>query len=173
MSFTLRPITDDDREWMRQFMIDHWGAEIMITRGSVMRPHEHDGFVALDGDAVAGLITYRIIDDACEVTSLDSLREGQGIGTALMNAVVQAAEAQCCKRVWLITTNDNIRALVFYQKRGFVLAALHRDAVTESRKLKPAIPLIAENGIPIRDEIEMERGVGYQVSGNSILTLDT
>jgi ribosomal protein S18 acetylase RimI-like enzyme len=156
MPFTLRSITDDDCAWVRQFMIDHWGAEIMITRGNVMRPHEHDGFVALDGDAVAGLITYRIVDDACEVTSLDSLREGEGIGTAMMNAVVQAALSRNCKRVWLITTNDNIRALAFYQKRGFVLAALHRDAVSVSRKLKPTIPLIADNGIPIRDEIEME-----------------
>lgn len=156
MSLNIKPITDDDRAWVRQFMIDHWGAEIMITRGEVMCPHEHEGFAAYDGDVVIGLITHRIIDDACEVISLDSLREGQGIGTALMNAVVQVAEARGCSRILLITTNDNLRALAFYQKRGFVMAALHRNAVDESRKIKPSIPLIAENGIPIRDEIEME-----------------
>lgn len=153
---TLRPVTNDDRAWVRQFIVDHWGDEIVVGHGEVMRPHEHEGFVAFDADEVSGLVTYRIAGDACEVISLDSLREGQGIGTAMMNAVVQAARAHNCKRIWLITTNDNLRALAFYQKRGFVLAALHRNAVDASRKLKPAIPLIAANGIPIRDEIELE-----------------
>lgn len=152
----LRPITDADRAWARQFIVDHWGDEIVVVHGEVMRPHEHEGFAACDGDEVIGLVTYRIDDDNCEVTSLTSLREGQGIGTALMNAVVQTETAQHCKRIWLITTNDNIRALAFYQKRGFVMAALHRNAVDASRKLNPAIPLIADNGIPIHDEIEME-----------------
>lgn len=157
MTFTIRPITERDRAWMRQFMIDQWFGLDMICRGEVMHPHEHEGYSASDRDDVlTGLVTYRIAGEACEVTSLASLREGQGIGTALVNEVVQVAKAQRCKRIWLITTNDNLRALAFYQKRGFVLSALHRNAVNESRKLKPAIPLVAENGIPIRDEIEME-----------------
>lgn len=89
--------------------------------------------------------------------SLDSLRESQGIGTALMEAVKKVAlEAGCC-RIWLITTNDNLHALRFYQKRGFVLVAVHRGAVTASRKIKPEIPLMGADGIPIRDEIELER----------------
>ena len=156
MSFTLKPITGDDRAWVRQFIVDHWGADIVVGHGEVMRPHEHHGFVAFDGEDVVGVITYRISDDACEVISLDSLREGQGIGTALMNAVMHAAKKHGFRRMWLITTNDNIHALAFYQKRGFVMVALHRNAVNESRKLKPSIPLIADNGIPIQDEIEME-----------------
>lgn len=155
-AITLKPITDDDRAWVRKFVIDHWGAEVMICHGEVMCPHAHEGFAAFDGDAVIGLITYRIIDDVCEVLSLDSLREGQGIGTALLNEVVRVARLCNCRRVLLITTNDNLRALAFYQKRGFVMAGLHRNAVDDSRKIKPSIPLIAKNGIPIRDEIEME-----------------
>ncbi len=137
-------------------MIDHWAGVDMICHGEVMQPHMHEGFAAFDGDAVIGLITYRIAGDACEVTSLTSLREGQGVGTALLNAVAQEAKLRDCSRIWLITTNDNVRALAFYQRRGFVLAALYRNAVDASRKLKPAIPLIAENGIPIRDEIALE-----------------
>lgn len=141
---------------MRQFMIDHWAGVDMICRGEVMQPHTQEGFAAFDGDAAIGLVTYRIAGDACEVTSLTSLREGQGVGTTLLNAVAQEAKSRDCSRIWLITTNDNVRALAFYQRRGFVLAALYRNAVDASRKLKPAIPLIAENGIPIRDEIELE-----------------
>ncbi len=49
-----------------------------------------------------------------------------------------------------------MNALRFYQKRGFVLVAIHRDALDISRKLKPEIPLIGNDGIPLRDEIELE-----------------
>ncbi|MNV93512.1 hypothetical protein D3C71_1882140 [compost metagenome] len=58
--------------------------------------------------------------------------------------------------MWLITSNDNTRAIRFYQKRGLDLKAVHRDAITEARKLKPSIPLIGMDGIPIRHELEFE-----------------
>ncbi|MCG0275770.1 MAG: hypothetical protein L5655_06315 [Thermosediminibacteraceae bacterium] len=44
----------------------------------------------------------------------------------------------------------------FYQKRGFLLVAVHRNALEQARKLKPEIPLIGIDGIPLRDEIELE-----------------
>jgi ribosomal protein S18 acetylase RimI-like enzyme len=92
----------------------------------------------------------------CEIISLDSLVQGTGIGSALTDAVQQRAKAAGCQRLWLITTNDNLNALGFYQKRGFHLAALHRNALDVSRRLKPQIPLIGLDGIPLRDEIELE-----------------
>ena len=141
---------------LRQFWIEHWGGENMITRGNVYRPEQLEGFVIEDGDEWTGLATFIIKDNELEVTSLDSLHEGQGIGTKLMNAVVDEAKKRNCKRVFLITTNDNLRALGFYQKRGFELVAVHRGAVNESRKIKPSIPLIGNDGIPLRDEIELE-----------------
>ena len=61
-----------------------------------------------------------------------------------------------CTRLWLITTNDNIPALIFYQNRGFNLVAIHKNALEFSRRLKPEIPMIGLDGIPIRDEIELE-----------------
>jgi RimJ/RimL family protein N-acetyltransferase len=70
--------------------------------------------------------------------------------------VKEVARQHGCQRVWLITTNDNLNALRFYQKRGFELVAVHRRAIDEARKIKPEIPLIGEYGIPIRDEIELE-----------------
>jgi RimJ/RimL family protein N-acetyltransferase len=59
-------------------------------------------------------------------------------------------------RVWLITTNDNTAALRFYQRLGFDLVALHRDAVDAARSIKPSIPLVGNDGIPIRHELELE-----------------
>lgn len=156
MTSLLRRLTPDDLPQLRQFWIEHWGGEEMITRGSIHRPEQLDGFVVEDGNEWIGLLTFSVNDTGCEVTSLDSLREGQGIGSKLMNALMEEARRQNCKRVFLITTNDNMHALRFYQKRGFELVALYRGAVNESRKLKPSIPLTGFDGIPIRDEIELE-----------------
>ena len=78
------------------------------------------------------------------------------IAASLIGAVMERAKAKGCRRLWLITTNDNLRALGFYQKRGFRLIALYPNAVKASRKLKPQISMKAANGILIRDELELE-----------------
>lgn len=153
---SFRRLISDDLPRLRQFWVEHWDGEEMITRGNIYRPEQLDGFVMEDGKEWIGLLTFFVKNNECEVTSLDSLREGQGIGTTLMNAVVEEARKQGCRRVFLITTNDNMHALRFYQKRGFELVAVHRGAVNESRKLKPSIPLTGFDDIPIRDEIELE-----------------
>ncbi len=103
-----------------------------------------------------GLVTYRLEAGECEIVTIDSLIEGIGIGTALIDAVKAAAVAATCERLWLITTNDNVKALRFYQRRGFALVAVYRNALEESRRLKPEIPLVGVHGIPLRDEIELE-----------------
>ncbi len=154
--FAVRPLTGADRAWLRALIARQWGAEIVVAHGTVYRPHELDGFVAEQDGAPGGVLTYHVAGGECEIVTLDSLREGAGIGTALIAAVRGEARRRGCRRLWLITTNDNLHALRFYQKRGFVLAALHRDAVTASRRVKPEIPLIGNDGIPIRDEIELE-----------------
>jgi len=153
---SFRRLTRDDLPRLRQFWVEHWGSEEMITRGNIYRPEQLDGFVIEDGKEWIGLLTFFVTDNECEVTSLDSLCEGQGIGTKLMETVVDEARKQGWKRVFLITTNDNMHALHFYQKRGFELVAVHRGAVNESRKLKPSIPLTGFDDIPLRDEIELE-----------------
>jgi ribosomal protein S18 acetylase RimI-like enzyme len=154
----LRRLTQDDLPRLRQFWIEHWGGEEMISRGNVYRPEQLEGFVVEDGNRAAwiGLLTFFIKDGECEVTSLDSLREGQGTGSMLIDKAIEAARAQDCKRLFLITTNDNLRALGFYQKRGFEIVTVYRGAVNESRKRKPGIPLVGMNKIPLRDEIELE-----------------
>jgi len=156
-SLTIRPLEDADREWVQQLMCERWGAEEVVVHGTIYYPADLPGFVALQGERPAGLITYHIEGNACELVTIDSLVSDMGIGTALLDAVAQAAVSAGCARLWLITTNDNIDALRFYQKGGFRLVAVHRGAVDESRALKPSIPLMGEHGIPIRDEIELEK----------------
>lgn len=154
--FVIRRVKDDDRGWVARFVAERWGTTAIVSRGRVHQVDRLPGFVALQADSLIGLITYRIDGDACEVVTLDSLAEGIGIGSALIATVKEAALQAGCHRLWLITTNDNMHALAFYQKRGFKLAALHRNALDVSRRLKPDIPAVGVDGIPLRDELELE-----------------
>jgi GNAT superfamily N-acetyltransferase len=149
----LRHINLEDLPRLRQFWVEHWGGEEMIVHGQIFRPGQLDGFVTEDW---TGVVTYFILGDQCEIVSLDSLDEGKGIGTSLIKAVMKEAQDRSCRRLFLSTTNDNLHALGFYQKRGFELAAIRRGAMDGSRKIKPAIPLVGRDGIALRDEIELE-----------------
>ena len=149
-------ITDLNRQKINGFIRDHWFTTEMVILGEIVDMTVVEGIAAMDGDEIVGLITYRVSGDTCEITSLDSLREGQGIGTALLEQVIALAREKNCLKVSLITTNDNIHAIQFYQKRGFDLVRMHPDSIKAARVLKPEIPLIGSNGIPITDELEFE-----------------
>ena len=156
LNMNLRRLTDTDLSRLRQFWIEHWGGEEIISRGKVYRSEQLEGFVIEDGDEWLGLLTFFIEEGECEVTSLDSLREGQGIGSMLIEKALEEARTRGCRRLFLITTNDNLNALGFYQKRGFEIVSIYRGAVNDSRKRKPSIPQVGMHGIPLRDEIELE-----------------
>lgn len=150
------PITDIHRPWVRKVLTENWASTRVVARGRIHEAGGLPGFIAvLDGEP-AGLLTYSIDGSECEIVSLNSLREGRGIGAALLKAVISAARASGCRRLWLVTTNDNSHALRFYQRQGFVLKALYPGVLAESRRLKPEIPLTGADGIPLRDEIELE-----------------
>lgn len=154
--YVVRVIHRDDRRWISRLLKKYWGSTEVVTRGRIHRADLLPGFAAIDGKKPVGLITYRIEGADCEIVTLNSLVEGAGIGSELLSAVKRVAEMSRCRRLWLITTNDNKPAIEFYKKRGFAVAAVHKDAIGESRRLKPEIPQIGVDGIPIRDEIEME-----------------
>jgi ribosomal protein S18 acetylase RimI-like enzyme len=151
----VRPFREGDREWVRETLRELWG-ETVVSRGAVHNPTTLPGFVAEEGGERVGLLTYRVDGADCEVVTIDAFPEGVGAGTALLDAAARAARDAGCGRVWLITTNDNLRALRFYQRRGFRLVAVHPDALERSRELKPSIPDIGLDGIPLRDELELE-----------------
>jgi GNAT superfamily N-acetyltransferase len=154
--FILRAIEKEDRNWVAQFLDEHWGSTRIVSRGQAYLAHLLPGFVAIQNDEHVGLVTYRMDDSGCEIMTFNSLKENQGIGTALIEAVREVAVEEECQRLWLITTNDNMQALRFYQKRGFRLVAVYPNALDGSRKIKPEIPLYGKDGIPLRDELELE-----------------
>ncbi|MFH2000655.1 MAG: GNAT family N-acetyltransferase [Planctomycetota bacterium] len=152
----IRPLTPEDRAWADRLLEEHWGSTLIVTRGKVYDASRFPGFIAWLDEEKAGLITFRLDGNACEVMTLNSVIEDEGVGTALLDSVKKRARKEGCNRVWLITTNDNMRAIGFYQKRGFSLVAVHPGAIEYSRTLKPTIPLIGMHGIPLRDELELE-----------------
>jgi ribosomal protein S18 acetylase RimI-like enzyme len=150
----IRAVSDADVEMVRAFARDRWGADVAVSQGRIHQLDQLPGFVALTPDGrVAGLVTYLIEGDSCEVVSIDAVDQGQGTGTALLARAVEAARSAGCRQVRLVTTNDNLRALRFYQRRGFRLIGLNPGAVEHSRRLKPQIPAIGAHGIPLRDEL--------------------
>ncbi|CAA9578941.1 MAG: hypothetical protein AVDCRST_MAG19-3798 [uncultured Thermomicrobiales bacterium] len=152
----VRLVADDDREWVRRFLHERWGSAEMAVHGTVHRPAELPGFVAVREGEPLALLTYEEADAGCEIVGLDSLRPGRGVGSALLGRAEATARRAGRRRLWLVTTNDHLTALRFYQKRGFVLVALDRDAVTRARRLKLEIPLVGDDGIPLRDELDLE-----------------
>ncbi|NGX27911.1 MAG: hypothetical protein K940chlam1_00083 [Candidatus Anoxychlamydiales bacterium] len=87
--------------------------------------------------------------------TLNAFKQFQGIGSLLLKKVIKTAIKNNCKKIKVLTTNDNIDALRFYQKRGFKMIKLHLNALEKDRKLKPSIPKIGDYKIPIQDAIEL------------------
>lgn len=141
-----------------QIITEEWGSTIIISRGISLQTDNLPAFIAVQENNLIGLIIYNIVGLECEIVALKSLIPGQGIATHLINNLKSYAKEQGCQTLSLVTTNDNLDALNFYQRpnRGFSLKKLHLNSIDKVRKLKPQIPLIAENGIAIRDEIELE-----------------
>ena len=152
----LKRIDQTNRETVNAFILQQWFTMEMVVHGESIDLGSADGWFVSDDGAVIGLITYRILGQEMEILSLDSLKEQQGIGTMLLQEAVNEAGKSGCLRIMLITTNDNLSALRFYQKRGFDMVRLYLNAVEASRKVKPEIPLTGNDGIPIRHEIELE-----------------
>ena len=153
---SVRPVEDSDRDWLRK-TLTQLGQLRIVSRGRLTEDTEKlPGFLAERGGAKVGYALVRIERDELEVVALEALTRREGIGTALLAAAADEARRARCARAWLITTNDNLDAVRFYQRRGWDLVALHRDAVTAGRRLKPEIPMVGDYGLPIRHELEFE-----------------
>jgi ribosomal protein S18 acetylase RimI-like enzyme len=165
LSFTVRPAGDDDRPWITEHA-SAVGGEMVVSNGRVHHLAQQHAFVAeRDGERL-GFFSYRIDAEECEVTAALSLRERGGVGTALLKAVADEARRARCRRLWLVTTNDNLEAIGWYQRRGLRLATVRPGAIDELRStLKPGIPVIGKHQIPLRDELEFELDLTMRKSG--------
>jgi GNAT superfamily N-acetyltransferase len=151
----IRPVNEGDRPLLAWLVAELWGSEEVAVHGDLLRPGELPGFIAERARRVAGLLTYQLVGDTLEIVTLNAIDRRAGIGTLLIEATVRTARHFRCRDIRLTTTNDNVDALRFYQRRGFRLAELRPGAVDRSRQDKPQIPRVGDYGIPLHDEIDL------------------
>jgi len=151
----VRPVEESDRPTVEWLTTQLWGAAEVAVHDGVFYPAALPGFIAERGGRIAGLVTFEVRPGVLEIVTINALDLYQGIGTLLIEAVRAEAKRQGCHQITLTTTNDNIGALRFYQRRGFRLAALRPGAVDRTRRRKPEIPRTGDFGIPLRDEIDL------------------
>jgi ribosomal protein S18 acetylase RimI-like enzyme len=151
----VRPVQDGDRPTVEWLITRLWGAPEVVVHDGAYLPATLPGLIAERGGRIVGLVTFEVRPGVLEIITINALYRYSGIGTMLVEAVRAEAKRSNCREVVLTTTNDNVDALRFYQRRGFRLAALRRGAVDRSRQGKPSIPRSGDYGIPLHDEIDL------------------
>lgn len=154
--FSLVPIGPLNISLAQTLLTERWGGDCIVSLGKKYQLAELEGYLAWSEDEIVGLVTFIQSENALQVISMDSFRDGIGVGKAMSDLVVQTARQRNCSRIWLVITNDNLEALNFYQRRGWNLCALHRNTMEKARETKHGIPIQAENGIYIQHELELE-----------------
>jgi ribosomal protein S18 acetylase RimI-like enzyme len=151
----VRALTDADHDAVVELLTAASGT-VVVGHGTVYDATTLPGVVAEQDGRIVGLLTYTIADDEFEVVTIDAPVRQKGVGSALMTAAIELARQAGARRLWLITTNDNLDAVRFYQRRGLRIVAVAPGAVDTSRELKPSIPLTGAYGIPMHDELTLE-----------------
>lgn len=151
----VRPVQDGDRPTVEWLTTRLWGAPEVVVHDGAYYPAMLPGFIAERLGRIVGLVTFEVRPGVLEIITINALHRYVGIGTMLIEAVRAEAKRHNCREVMLTTTNDNVDALRFYQRRGFRLAALRPGAVDRSRQARPSIPRSGDYGIPLHDEIDL------------------
>ena len=152
----VRPATPADAAWIEALVEEEWGGPLLIADGRTFDARVLPGLIVGEREGLA-LYEAAGADVLAELVLLHALALGQGLGTALVEALVALLARQGARELWLTTTNDNLEALRFYQRRGFRMMEVRPGAIESARRLKPGIPLVGEFGIAIRDELRLMR----------------
>jgi ribosomal protein S18 acetylase RimI-like enzyme len=165
-SWTVRPVREDERARLTELLARSWASSTIVSRGRARDAARLAALVYVDGEDMVGLATHEPMGDDVELVTVAAFRREEG-STALVEAVVDAARQGGARRVRLITSNDNLDALRFYQRRGFRLAAIHCGAIDQARKIKPSIPTVGDYGIPVHNEVELALAVTPPAGGDA------
>jgi len=154
--------TSEHDSFVREELHRHWHGTQIWSRGIRYQADAIPAIVAMHEDRPVGLLTYDFLagGSQCEVVTLSTRDENRGIAASLLERAEDIARAAGSWRIFLTTTNDNLRAIGVYQKRGWSFAALHKGIVDMARERVPHIPRIGLNGLPVRDELEFELWLG-------------
>ena len=154
----IRPKCAADSEFVVAELRKHWHDTQIWSLGNVFEADQIPALVAWKDGRSIGLLTYHVHagNKQLEVVTLSALEQECGVGTALLEHIANIARLHGCFRVFLTTTNDNLNAIGFYQKRGWNMVRYHAGSMDQARMFKPSIPRIGEHRIPLKDELEFE-----------------
>ncbi len=164
MEGRLEPV---DREFIRDRWKDSWGIPV-VSVDRTYEPEDVQGMVWRDewGEA-QGLVTWHIDGDEAEIVTMDAYQQGRHIGGRLLDGAEAELRKRDVERVTIVTTNDNLRALAFYVRRGYRMVRLDLDGVDRVRALKPDVPALGHDNLPLRDMIELQKDLSRSTVGGS------
>lgn len=151
-----RQTDSNDSKLIKELMEKHWGGEPLVIRGEKYYPSSLDGILVLKNQQIIGFLFYEVRNKVCEIIVFEVFDKFKGTGTKMLDQLKEIAKSRDCEKLYLMTTNDSLDALRFYQRRGFYICGIHIDSVKGSRKIKPSISETGDYGIPLRDEIDLE-----------------
>jgi ribosomal protein S18 acetylase RimI-like enzyme len=151
----VREATNTDRAAARELFERDFGRTRIVAFGEVMDIDQMPALVALMTDEPAGALAYRIHGDALHIVALatDPMWQRSGVGGQLVVEAELLARRLGLMRLVVATTNDNLPALFFYQRRGYRLT----DLAANSVMTHTGRHVLGFGGIPVRDEVRLEK----------------
>jgi GNAT superfamily N-acetyltransferase len=155
MNIAINQISSEDAIWLKSLIECEWGGNPLVIRGKSYYPEKLPGLIALKENSRIGFLSYEIRENICEIIAFEVFEKFCGIGSKMLNTLISIIKENACNQIYVMTTNDNLDALRFYQRRGFNITGIHINSVKKSRAIKPSIPINGDLGIPLRDEIDL------------------
>lgn len=153
-AFDIRPMTD--RRTLEDLLRLRWSDGSIFVRGRLLYPRDVEAFGAFLNNRLQGVVTWRIEDGTLYMLTNNNVTDQRGVSTALLETMLAMGREKGFPFMRALITNDNWPAFRFYQRRGFRIVAVHPGVVDMMRQMKPSIPVDGIEGIPMRDEIELE-----------------
>jgi N-acetylglutamate synthase-like GNAT family acetyltransferase len=155
VNITIKQISSEDAIWLKSLIECEWGGNPLVIRGKSYYPEKLPGLIAFKENNRIGFLSYEIRENVCEIIAFEVFEKFCGIGSKMLNRLINTIKENGCNQIYLMTTNDNLDALRFYQRRGFHITNIHINSIKQSRVIKPSIPNNGDFGIPLRDEIDL------------------
>lgn len=146
-----------DREYIRKRWEEAWGLPV-VSIERTYTPEDVSGLCWRDewGEA-QGLITWHTDGDRAEIVTLDAYQQGRHIGGRLLDGAEAELRRRGVREISIVTTNDNLRAIAFYVRRGYRIVRLELDGMERVREVKAGVPRLGADGIPLRDMFELRK----------------
>ena len=152
----VRPAEPRDRDRIVELLLADFGHLTIVAFGEEMHADREEALVAEMREDIAGLLAWRQFDGALHIVALatDPMWQRSGVGGYLVGEAELLARGLGLSRVVTATSNDNLPSLYFYQRHGFRMTEIARDAFARHSR-QPGAPGFA--GLPVLDEIRLEK----------------